>query len=155
MTPSDELPGPPTMGEVFAHQLRAHRRMRGLSISELAERCADQGAPGYTFDVIKRLEQGRRRVLLDDVPALAKALGGVSPSALMLPEENTPVAIDDVQSIDASDLFRWFTGRRNPFGPYQSLSAWLPYLGVDPTVVTSDITNLERVINEQHREGRD
>jgi transcriptional regulator with XRE-family HTH domain len=71
--------------------VRMMRKNRGLSVAELAEKCADLGSPQITAAVIENIEHGRRKngdrtrdVTVDELIILADALM-VGPG-LLLPE---------------------------------------------------------------------
>lgn len=60
-------------------RLRAFRTAQGLTLEEVAERAA------MAASTLSRLESGRRRIALDHLPALARALG-VSTDELLAPD---------------------------------------------------------------------
>ncbi|MFF2933548.1 helix-turn-helix domain-containing protein [Streptomyces mirabilis] len=72
-------------GKTVAANVRRLRAQRGLTTQQLAERLEGLGRP-ILANAITKIEQGRRRVDVDDLMALAIALG-VTPNALLLPHE--------------------------------------------------------------------
>jgi transcriptional regulator with XRE-family HTH domain len=70
-------------GHVVAAQIRRLRDEKRLSLQELSDRLAAVGRPILPSGLSK-IEQGTRRVDVDDLVALADALGGV-PSQLLEP----------------------------------------------------------------------
>jgi transcriptional regulator with XRE-family HTH domain len=91
----------PTPSDVVAGRVRQVRRKRGLTVAQLAQRCAELGMPGLTEQAIYNLEagradkQGRRRrsVSVDELLALAAALN-CAPIHLLVPlDDETPYEI--------------------------------------------------------------
>lgn len=68
-------PGPDTGRRVFGERVRALRQERGLSQERLAEMA------GVHRTYLSSLERGERNVSLDNIHAIAEALG-VSPAEL-------------------------------------------------------------------------
>lgn len=79
-------PGPSSVR--VAANLRRIRQDRGLSYAELARRLAALGHPILDTGVIK-IEKGERRIDVDDLVALAVALG-TTPNRLLLPGTDIP-----------------------------------------------------------------
>ncbi len=67
----------------FTHAVRRQREKLGLSYAELSRRLAEIGRDIPPLG-LRRLEAGTRRADVDDLVALAAALG-VSPSTLLMP----------------------------------------------------------------------
>ncbi len=67
-----------------AANLKAVRRRRGLTVRQLSDRLKELGAPILPSGITK-IEQGDRRVDVNDLMALAAALN-VSPARLLLPD---------------------------------------------------------------------
>jgi len=72
-----------------ARQVRTVRKGRGWTLQQLANRCADLGAPWLTTQVVQAIERQHggttsraRYTTVDDLAALAAALG-VPPAALL------------------------------------------------------------------------
>ncbi|MFF4270150.1 helix-turn-helix domain-containing protein [Streptomyces sp. NPDC001536] len=86
--------------DIAAERIREVRRKRGLTAAELAQRCADIGAPEITAQSVSNIETGRRDkdgrrrrfVTVDELVALAVALE-VAPVHLLsrpMPPEDLP-----------------------------------------------------------------
>jgi transcriptional regulator with XRE-family HTH domain len=89
------------------------RKARGLTTYQLAQRLAEIGRP-IPQSGISRIESGARRVDVDDLAALAIALG-VSPSALLLPLDDDPshaVEVTGAGSVPADVAWDWADGTR-------------------------------------------
>lgn len=97
-------------GKTVAANVRRLRAQRGLTTQQLAERLEGLGRP-ILANAITKIEQGRRRVDVDDLMALAIALG-VTPNALLLPHEvhgqHQPTAIPE--AIPHASLWYWADG---------------------------------------------
>jgi transcriptional regulator with XRE-family HTH domain len=100
-------PGP-TAGRVAANL----RRLRdGLTLSQLSERLTKMGRPILPSGLSK-IEQGDRSVDVDDLMALAVALG-VAPNRLLLTgtaDEGTPVALTETVRAREGAAWWWATG---------------------------------------------
>ncbi|MEU8688848.1 helix-turn-helix transcriptional regulator [Streptomyces sp. NPDC048665] len=109
-------------GNTVAANVRRLRAQRGLTTQQLAERLVDLGRP-IIANAITKIEQGRRRVDVDDLMALAIALG-VTPNTLLLPHEvhgqHQATAISE--AVPHATLWHWADGTM-PLPP-----------SVDPTV---------------------
>ncbi|MFF7313391.1 helix-turn-helix domain-containing protein [Streptomyces sp. NPDC008137] len=80
------------IGHAGHHTARAIEHLRlahGLTQHQLAARCTALGRP-MTNTALSRTERARRRCDVDDLVALATALG-VAPMALLLPLSSMPV----------------------------------------------------------------
>jgi transcriptional regulator with XRE-family HTH domain len=84
-------PGPSSLR--VAANLRRIRQERGLSYAELARRLAALGHPILDTGIIK-IEKGERRIDVDDLVALAVALG-TTPNRLLLPGTDIPGGTTD------------------------------------------------------------
>lgn len=102
----------PTSAAVAANTRRVRER-RGLSTYQLSRALQEVGRP-ITPSAISKLERGERRVDVDDLMALAVVLG-VSPSALLLPMDDSPnssVEVTGAGAVSAEDAWDWIDGRR-------------------------------------------
>ena len=73
------------VSRTIAAEVRRHRRARGMSGQELADRCAELGITSLPRSVIANLENGRREVVtVAEVLVLAAALD-VPPAVLAFP----------------------------------------------------------------------
>jgi transcriptional regulator with XRE-family HTH domain len=70
--------------ERVRRRLRDLRAERGLTLAEVAD------AAGMAASTLSRLEQGRRRLALDHLPALARALGTTADDLLAAPPAQDP-----------------------------------------------------------------
>lgn len=104
------------VGGLFAERLRHFRKLRGLSVPELAKRCAEAGMPELTDSSLTNLERPtnaarpRRRASIDELLTLAYVLQ-VPPVALLTQIE-TPGDLEPVPGVTASgwDVIRWVSG---------------------------------------------
>ena len=97
--------------EVFRVRVREARRLKGWTQQQLA---GALGALGVKLDAtaITRLESGTRRVSLDDVIAIAAALG-VSPLHLFVPLDNDlSLNVTPGLALPVLDVRMWVRGQR-------------------------------------------
>ncbi|MFD6889319.1 hypothetical protein [Streptomyces sp. NPDC059957] len=109
--------------DVVGAQIRRHRGRLALSREQLADRCAELGAPELTYSAIvdieggRRTKEGRRRrsVSLDEWLVLGLALG-VPPLLLACPLDTAqPVPVTPGTDPQAPyTLWRWITGQEAP-----------------------------------------
>ena len=92
-----------TASDIAGANIRAFRKHRGLSVAQLAERCALIGGAGehLTAAVIENIEHGRRRkgertrdITIDELSVIAGALG-LGPAVLLPQLANTMEYEDD------------------------------------------------------------
>jgi len=84
-------------------------------LAQLSARLAELGRP-ILPNGISRIEQGERRVDVDDLVALALALD-VSPNALLMPDKanrNIEIKLTSTFTVSASDVWNWACGK-TPF----------------------------------------
>lgn len=92
-----------------ASNVRRIRKSRGMSTYALSTALGALGWPIHQSGVA-RIETGERRVDVDDLVALAVALG-CTVNALMLPPAlGADVAVTPALVADAADLWAWATG---------------------------------------------
>ncbi|GAA2245338.1 hypothetical protein GCM10010430_28990 [Kitasatospora cystarginea] len=106
------MPFGPT-AETVAGNLRRIRELRGLSTYELSVRLTERQRP-ISPSALAKIERGERRVDVDDLAALAVAIG-VNPSALLLPpsdDENLAVAVTGAGRVTARAAWDWVDGLR-------------------------------------------
>jgi transcriptional regulator with XRE-family HTH domain len=103
-----------------AANLRRIRRDHELTTAMLSRRLSEIGHPIADTGITK-IEKGQRRVDVDDLVALAVALG-VTPNTLLLPEVDVPAAWDRRHEVTggaaqarAEEIWAWALGER-PLG---------------------------------------
>lgn len=105
-------------GETVRENIRRIRDKKGMSQNELSKKLGSLGRPIPPLG-IHRIENGDRRVDVDDLVSLAAALG-ISPAGLLMPafyENESPVDALDfvsvtgfVEPVMALSLWNWITG---------------------------------------------
>jgi transcriptional regulator with XRE-family HTH domain len=105
------------IAERVAESVRTHRQRRQLSHRQLSARLTEIGHPILPSGIAK-IEDGSRRVDVDDLVALALALR-VSVSRLLLPNKDTgePVALTDTTELEFTQAWRWSRGEALPGVP--------------------------------------
>jgi transcriptional regulator with XRE-family HTH domain len=81
----------PSLGDIAARNVRALRDRRRLTVRELSQRLGDLGRPILPSGITK-IEQGGRRIDVDDLAALAVALN-TSPAFLLSPADDEKVHV--------------------------------------------------------------
>ncbi|MDX3641434.1 helix-turn-helix transcriptional regulator [Streptomyces sp. MB09-02B] len=101
-------------GERVAANIAKIRRQRGWDQRKLADRMTEVGRP-MRASVISKIEKGDRRVDVDDLVALARALK-VSPVTLMLPgrDEREPVPLLPGETVSWQGAWRWMHASAPP-----------------------------------------
>lgn len=119
-TPTNDSAHGGTTHERVAENVKALRQRRGLSQAELSRRLDALGNP-IGVSALSKVENGTRRVTVDDLVALAISLD-VTPNRLLLFEDVEPVPPDpqfrdeepvDLAgsvSVDAWEAWSWATG---------------------------------------------
>lgn len=113
---------PPGIGDVISAQVRKYRHAKQWSVRRLVEECERLGAHGLTEASLGNIERGQaadakrtqRRVLVEELPVLARALG-VAPILLVLPLgiEQSVEVLPGVPT-DTWSALKWWIGER-PF----------------------------------------
>ena len=100
-----------TTGAVAAERLRAIRKAQGLSLREVSERVTAAGWP-LILTAIGKIENGDRRMDVDDLTALAAALG-VTPATLLLPDSDDAESVVQITGVSGSadKMWGWMGGR--------------------------------------------
>jgi transcriptional regulator with XRE-family HTH domain len=95
----------------IARAMREARKAAGLTMSEVAQGCADRGLPEVSEQSIKNLESGRKTSMtIADFLVLADVLG-VPPVSLLFPlGTSATVEVLPGQEISTWDALAWFTG---------------------------------------------
>jgi ADP-ribose pyrophosphatase YjhB (NUDIX family)/transcriptional regulator with XRE-family HTH domain len=114
MAPDDSTARVPLgpVGGYLIENLKELRAARRLTYKDLAERLARLGRPIPTLG-LSRIEKRTRRVDVDDLVALALALG-VNPTALLLPRtdnEASAVSLTTNQQVTAEEAWAWAAGQ--------------------------------------------
>lgn len=97
----------PTAAAVRDH-IRTIRAGKGLSLAAVCARLAEMGRP-FAVSSLSEVENGKRRVDVDDLVVLAAALG-VTPITLLMPLASSgeeAVAATGVGSVPARALWSW------------------------------------------------
>jgi len=97
----------PTSETVREHAKRM-RKSRGWSLAAVCERMTEAGRP-FAISSLSEIENGKRRVDVDDLIALAAALG-VSPLWMLMPDasaKDEPIAVTGVGAMDANRYWEW------------------------------------------------
>jgi transcriptional regulator with XRE-family HTH domain len=117
---------------VVAARVRQLRDEQGFTLEALAQECFLVGYP-LSRDVLHSIEQGRRRVNVNDMIALARVFE-VSPLVLLLPDERaTPVTLTEGRTSPALGVYEWLMGlrpspRRFPVDDKVQARTWLRLL---------------------------
>jgi transcriptional regulator with XRE-family HTH domain len=103
-------------GRTVADNVKRVRGHRALNYADLSRKLTELGRPISPL-AVRRIEEGDRRVDVDDLLALAVALG-VPPNSLLLPHEDpfpepSATAVGDVEF---GELWKWADGSRGPIG---------------------------------------
>lgn len=156
MTDQERRPRPaaqygPTARTV-AGNVRRIRELRGKTIYELAGQLKQMGR-AIAPSAVAKIERAERQVTVDDLVALAIALG-VSPSALMLPQNDAPtvhVEVTGAGAIDAERAWDWMDGQRALYAPIEldRTAAMLDFL-----LVSRPPKRREQLVEWLNTEGR-
>lgn len=114
-------------GEVVARNITRLKKSAGLNYTQLSERLTGLGRPINPVGV-RRIEDQDRRVDVDDLVALAVALG-VSPISLLMPdvEKSDQIAITGrAEPVDARLFWAWLRAEQ-PLGSDQT---WPQFISV-------------------------
>ncbi len=93
--------------------MRELRKARSLDLADLSSRLTALGQP-ISLSALSNIELGQRRVDVDDLVALALALG-VAPNRLLLPASATTTTIPLTPTVEAdeSSAWRWACGEHS------------------------------------------
>ncbi|WP_078898320.1 helix-turn-helix transcriptional regulator [Streptomyces sp. CNQ-509] len=97
-------------GRQTATNIERIRTLLGISQRQLAERLTDLGRP-IPSTALSKIERGDRRCDVDDLAALAAALG-VSPTTLLLPPvaDDTTTTVTGAGEVTARHAWDWADG---------------------------------------------
>ncbi|WP_445186759.1 hypothetical protein ACTXG6_05990 [Pseudonocardia sp. Cha107L01] len=106
------------LNDLIGQRVRDARKRRDWSVEEVIAKCADQGLPlttGQMYLIETRGKEGkpRRRITVDELLTLAHVLG-VSPLALLLPENDTEYPVTGGTTTRARMVYEWMVGERLP-----------------------------------------
>lgn len=103
-------------GRIVAENVKRVREGRSLNYADLSRRMADLGRSISPL-AVRRIEDGSRRVDVDDLMALAMALG-VPPNSLLLPHADpAPAAAGTgVGAASFQEVWAWADGTAGPIG---------------------------------------
>lgn len=93
--------------DVLAEAVKLRREQQGLTQAELAEALADHGVTMHPTTVV-RLEKTERGVRVDELLALAAALG-VTPADLLAPPGLRTLTLGE-RELDSAQVLAWFAG---------------------------------------------
>ncbi len=115
-------------GRVVAERIRAYREGKNLTWTQLAKRMSECGRP-ITAIALRRIEDGERRVDVDDLLALAYTLE-VNPHALLFPRLSISdgivetVEVSGLSKISGETLWEWADGERPLYDPTEDPRAF-------------------------------
>lgn len=98
-------------GEQVRANVRRLRERRGVSQAQLARQTADTSRP-LASTAINEIENGARRVDVDDLLTLAVALG-VNPNALLMPDrigDDLDVEVSGAAPVNSARAWQWARG---------------------------------------------
>lgn len=101
-------------GKTVMYNLPRYRGLRRMTLTDVADKLEELGRP-MSVPTLSGIENGRRRIDVDDLVYLALALD-VSPAALMMPPADDPdtdmagaPCPDDYPTPEAVDWWSWLT----------------------------------------------
>ena len=107
----------PTPSDLIAERIRDLRNSRGMTIADLADRCAAAGVPKLTTQALYKLEGQResktrrpRPVTVDELLVLAYVLDAAPAHLIVGLDDNTPFPVTPELSVPAIDARRWIRG---------------------------------------------
>jgi transcriptional regulator with XRE-family HTH domain len=107
----------PTPSDLIAERIRNLRKSRGLTIADLAARCAAAGMPKLTAQALYKLEGQResstrrpRPVSVDELLVLAYVLDAAPAHLIAGLDDDTPFPVTPELSVPAIDARRWIRG---------------------------------------------
>lgn len=102
-------------GAAVASNITRLREAQGITYTQLSNRL-EAGGRAISPLAIRRIEESRRRVDVDDLMALAVALG-TNPNALLVPDsesQETQVSITGLgQTVSSAVLWGWLLGKNS------------------------------------------
>jgi transcriptional regulator with XRE-family HTH domain len=96
--------------DVLARNVRGYRNRKGLRQARLAARMQALGFTAWRPQIVSKVEQGERRLLLEELFGLAAALE-MSIARLMAPEDaDEAVEFPSGESISIESMAKWIQG---------------------------------------------
>jgi transcriptional regulator with XRE-family HTH domain len=139
--------------EAVGANVRRLRTDQNLGLRALAKKLEDAGRP-LLYSAVDQIEKGKRRVDVDDLMALAVALG-VSPVTLLMPAVDSVSPQDDVSAtavptpVTAEHLWGWLTAKY-PLGDMSRLAfagrSWPVW---EQQNLTAEVTAARKRIDDQ------
>lgn len=153
-----------TTGAVAASRLREVRTAQGLTLREVSDRVTASGHD-LSLNAISRIENGSRRMDVDDLTALAVALG-VTPATLLLPDTDDSHSTLTITGVSgpATNMWEWMAthipapGRPRPQDYFEFASRAFPTWlrrAMDQARERSpeDEAAIRRILLDQEEEG--
>jgi transcriptional regulator with XRE-family HTH domain len=98
------------VSDVFRARMKTVRCSRGWTQAQLTKRLADAGAMIGSKGAVAKIENGTRKVLLDDAIQIAAALD-IALVRLLIPlDRNAEVDLSPTQQVTSKDLRQWIAG---------------------------------------------
>jgi len=123
---------PGAAGDAVAKNVTRIRGTRGLNYSALSKLLGQHGREIPPL-AVRRIEEGERRVDVDDLVALSVALN-VSPATLLMPnsdEEAADTSLTGTGTLKANDMWDWLTAN-NPLpdgeSPISPTDQWVVFI---------------------------
>lgn len=112
MAQDTEKRGESRPGQVVVRRMRELRDQRGWTAAQLAQRMQALGVP-WKREIVANLEAGRRAgITVDELLALALALGVPVPWLLAEPNSVVPMSVAEGVEVDPGSVLLWLTGKR-------------------------------------------
>lgn len=153
-----QVKGLGNVGKITRKRVREERERQNLNLAALARRVTALGRPMSTL-AVQRIEEGARRVDVDDLIALALALD-IAPIALLAPAgdsgDETFAVADDQPAAPLELIWPWMRGEktRDPFGgddhdfARRSLPAWFEPEGAQAQAAARDLQAQVRMLQQ-------
>ncbi|WP_431840296.1 helix-turn-helix domain-containing protein [Gordonia hongkongensis] len=118
-------------GAAAAENIARLREAQRITYAELSRILGDAGRPIPPLG-LRRIESGERRIDVDDLVAIASALGS-SPITLLAPDTETADALVEVTGVAenpvaSETLWKWLRAESPISGEYEDLSQWMDWV---------------------------
>jgi transcriptional regulator with XRE-family HTH domain len=136
------------IGAVVADNVTRYRETARFNYTELSKELEKHGRDISAL-AVRRIEEGNRRVDVDDLVALALSLN-VSPLALLLPRTESAVTITG-ESIAAERIWHWAKGEQPLDGELnpEATAAWAFVINSNPFADWAQMLRLPDELSEQ------